>query len=132
MFIRFVSRFTSKLFNAFFISSYLNLHADVEKKIRTLNLGTKHGVLAPRFPITGCFHPASFHPGPPYISRCSSHQPTSSPTSPLSSGVACSLLSGSNSCICMEGLTGEQRLAFQEAFSLFDKNGDGLLPLLSY
>jgi len=31
----------------------------------------------------------------------------------------------------MEGLTGEQRLAFQEAFSLFDKNGDGLLPLLS-
>jgi calmodulin len=26
----------------------------------------------------------------------------------------------------MEGLTGEQMLAFQEAFSLFDKNGDGL------
>jgi calmodulin len=25
----------------------------------------------------------------------------------------------------MEGLTGEQMLAFQEAFSLFDKNGDG-------
>jgi hypothetical protein len=26
----------------------------------------------------------------------------------------------------MEGLTGEQRLAFQEAFSLFDKNGSSL------
>jgi hypothetical protein len=26
----------------------------------------------------------------------------------------------------MEGLTGEQIGAFQEAFSLFDKNGDGL------
>jgi hypothetical protein len=26
----------------------------------------------------------------------------------------------------MEGLTGEQMLAFKEAFSLFDKNGDGL------
>jgi len=31
----------------------------------------------------------------------------------------------------MDGLTDEQRLAFQEAFSLFDKNGDGIsLPLL--
>jgi Ca2+-binding EF-hand superfamily protein len=26
----------------------------------------------------------------------------------------------------MDGLTVEQRLAFQEAFSLFDKNGDGI------
>lgn len=26
----------------------------------------------------------------------------------------------------MEGLTGDQMVAFQEAFSLFDKNGDGL------
>ncbi|PUZ37085.1 hypothetical protein GQ55_9G089400 [Panicum hallii var. hallii] len=29
----------------------------------------------------------------------------------------------------MEGLTGEQRLAFQEAFSLFDKNGDGCITM---
>jgi calmodulin len=34
------------------------------------------------------------------------------------------LLSGIGSC--MDGLTDEQRLAFQEAFSLFDKNGDGI------
>jgi len=27
----------------------------------------------------------------------------------------------------MDGLTDEQRLAFQEAFSLFDKNGDGII-----
>uniref|UniRef100_K4AL48 EF-hand domain-containing protein n=4 Tax=Setaria TaxID=4554 RepID=K4AL48_SETIT len=37
------------------------------------------------------------------------------------------LLSGSNGC--MEGLTGEQRIAFQEAFSLFDKNGDGCITM---
>ncbi|TVT99350.1 hypothetical protein EJB05_55283 [Eragrostis curvula] len=29
----------------------------------------------------------------------------------------------------MEGLTGEQMLAFQEAFSLFDKNGDGCITM---
>ncbi|XP_051178396.1 calmodulin-like protein 4 [Lolium perenne] len=29
----------------------------------------------------------------------------------------------------MEGLTGEQMLAFKEAFSLFDKNGDGCISL---
>ncbi|CAM0876167.1 unnamed protein product [Alopecurus aequalis] len=29
----------------------------------------------------------------------------------------------------MEGLTGDQMVAFQEAFSLFDKNGDGCISL---
>ncbi|KAG0547651.1 hypothetical protein BDA96_01G098500 [Sorghum bicolor] len=29
----------------------------------------------------------------------------------------------------MDGLTDEQRLAFQEAFSLFDKNGDGCITM---
>ncbi|KAK3146127.1 hypothetical protein QOZ80_3AG0216670 [Eleusine coracana subsp. coracana] len=29
----------------------------------------------------------------------------------------------------MEGLTGEQIVAFQEAFSLFDKNGDGCITM---
>ncbi|XP_066316287.1 calmodulin-like protein 4 [Miscanthus floridulus] len=37
------------------------------------------------------------------------------------------LLSGIGSC--MDGLTDEQRLAFQEAFSLFDKNGDGCITM---
>ncbi|TVU45101.1 hypothetical protein EJB05_04574, partial [Eragrostis curvula] len=40
--------------------------------------------------------------------------------------------SDSSESSCMEGLTGEQMLAFQEAFSLFDKNGDegsGFLPV---
>ena len=45
-FIRFVSRFTDKLCNAFFISSRFKSHAGAGKKIGILNLETKHGVNA--------------------------------------------------------------------------------------
>ena len=44
-FIRFVSRFTGKLCNVFFLFCLdLSLHSNTGKKIRTLNLGTKHGI----------------------------------------------------------------------------------------
>lgn len=85
-------------------------------------------MLPPGFPSS----PALCGSAPLYI-FCSLLQPTSSPTfsptlplSPPGTDLVVLLVAPKG---CMEGLTGEQRIAFQEAFSLFDKNGDGLLPL---
>lgn len=87
-------------------------------------------------PMARCFHPVSLPSRPgSYISAPCTGLPVHLDTYPLLS-LTLSLLSGAPSKrvrSCMEGLTGEQIVAFKEAFSLFDKNGDGMfLPYLSY